>query len=109
MSEPARNDPPKDIKSIWLDITNVCDRGKFKVYLSINGKEYREFFHCYPNQSDGIVSQGHNLTWIFDAGFQEAVRMLKSKDADKYEDSMLGYAASPEEWGLWLEAQRKKE
>ena len=106
MSEPARNDPPKDLKTVWLDITNVCDRGKFKVSLQINGKEYQEFFHSYPHQGDGIVSQGHNLTWIFEAGFAEAVRLLKSDDADKYEDDMDG--VSPVEWGTWLEQQRTK-
>ena len=104
MSEPARNDPPKNIKSIWLDITNVCDRGKFKVYLSVNGKEYREFFHCYPNQSDGIVSQGHNLKWIFEAGFQEAVRLLRKTGYEDMED-----AADCLENLRSLEEQRSKE
>ncbi len=105
MSEVARNDPPKDIKTVWLDITNVCERGKFKVSLQINGKEYLEFFHSYPHQGEGIVSQGHNLTWIFEAGFAEAVRMLRSEEAPRDASSFYPYNNF---WADWLEQQRTK-
>lgn len=108
-SEPAADKTPKNIKSIWLDITNVCDRGKFKVYISINHdqeKHIKELFHGYPDQNDGIVSQGHSLQWIFDAGFAEAVRMLRSEEAPRNASSFYPYN---DFWADWLEQQRSKE
>ena len=54
----------EDIKSIWLKITNVCDRGKIRITLEINGRDHRDIFYSYPSQEEGVVSIEQNLTWI---------------------------------------------
>jgi hypothetical protein len=61
--------PAKDIfqdvkpERVWLTLSNVCDKGKFRVVLEVNGVE-KELFHSYPNRADGIISESHNLTWL---------------------------------------------
>jgi hypothetical protein len=64
MSEPAR-DPFYDIKpeKVWLYLTNICDKGKFKVVLEVNGQE-KVLFESYVEQGEVIISEHHNLTWL---------------------------------------------
>jgi hypothetical protein len=54
------------IKHVWITITNICDKGKFKVSLEVDGKEVRDLFYSYPDQNEGIVSQSHNFSWLLD-------------------------------------------
>lgn len=65
------------VEHVWLKITNICEKGKFRVTLEINGQDYGDLFYSYPDQEEGVISQGHNLTWLIAKSAQ--VKALKVK------------------------------
>lgn len=58
-------DPFHSLKpeKVWLYLTNICDEGKFKVVLEVNGQD-KVLFNSYVEQSEGVVSNHYNLTWL---------------------------------------------
>jgi len=50
-------------KKVWLLLSNVTDKGKFKVSLELDGKE-EILFNNYVEQNEVVVCESHNLTWM---------------------------------------------
>lgn len=55
-----------------------------------------------------VEKENSSLKEGFDAGFAEAVRMLKSKIADEYCLGQGDTIIPPGEWAEWLESRRRK-
>lgn len=68
----AKEYPP--IERVWLLLSNVTTKGKFRVSLEINGVA-EEIFHSYVEQDEVVVSESHNLTWLIEksAKYQAAL------------------------------------
>jgi hypothetical protein len=71
---------------VWLSLSNVCDQGKFKVTLEVNGQP-KELFNSYVHQNDGIVLHDYNLTWLFNSRNEEINRLhcFRNKDQELME------------------------
>lgn len=73
--QPATDNRNYNPKWLWLIMTNICDKGKFRVALEADGVEH-ELLHTYVMQDECVVSDHHNLTCYLEAareaGFQAA-------------------------------------
>lgn len=59
----VKKDYPIRAEKLWLTFSNICEEGKFKVTLEINGTPFKEFYQ-YVGQKDGVVNESWNLTWL---------------------------------------------
>jgi hypothetical protein len=72
--------PTPAVRSLWLNLSNVCERGSFKVSLDIDGVE-KVLFLQNVEQDEGVVSHSFNLTQYLRASQDEIVR-LKRRNED---------------------------
>lgn len=96
-AEVAKCDHPQNIERVWLRISNCCDRGKFRVTLEINGKDYKDLFYSYPSQEDGVVSIEQNLTWLLNSRTSE-VEALNERIEDLLD--WICEKDSTQEWAI---------
>jgi len=71
--------------SMWLCLSNVCDKGKFKITLEINGEPFKEWCQ-YVEQDEGVLCESWNLTHWLKTNNKE-ISLLR-KVADATEDYM---------------------
>ena len=103
-----------EAKTIWVNVSNICDKGKIRVSLTVNGEEYDDVFYSYASQEDGCVCVSQNLTpWLR----QSERRGRKEMLAEVLEAIRSDCNCDPPAWGNcvnrrtanWLESRFAEE